>query len=198
LENDPDGEDRVKIQLPLVDTKDGLWARVASLDAGKERGSFFRPEIQDEVVVGFLNDDPRYPVILGMLNSSAKPAPIQAKDTNHVKGFITRSKMKLTFNDEKKVVLIETPKGKKIEINDDSDSITFSDQHQNKILMTSDGISIESGKNISLKTSAGDITMEAINIEAKANAKFSAQANAQAQLQSSGQTVVKGSIVNIN
>jgi len=64
--------------------------------------------------------------------------------------------------------------------------------------MTSDGISIESGKNISLKTSAGDITMEAINIEAKANAKFSAQANAQAQLQSSGQTVVKGSIVNIN
>jgi len=133
-----------------------------------------------------------------MLNSSAKPAPIQAKDTNHDKGFITRSKMKLTFNDEKKVVLIETPKGKKIEINDDSDSITFSDQHQNKISMTSDGISIESGKNISLKTSAGDITMEAINIEAKANAKFSAQANAQAQLQSSGQTVVKGSIVNIN
>ena len=198
LENDPDGEDRVKIQLPLVDTKDGIWARVASLDAGKDRGSFFRPEIQDEVVVGFLNDDPRYPVILGMLNSSAKPAPIQAKDTNHDKGFITRSKMKLTFNDEKKVVLIETPKGKKIEINDDSDSITFSDQHQNKISMTSDGISIESGKNISLKTSAGDITMEAINIEAKANAKFSAQANAQAQLQSSGQTVVKGSIVNIN
>ena len=189
---------RVKIQLPLVDTKDGIWARVASLDAGKDRGSFFRPEIQDEVIVGFLNDDPRYPVILGMLNSSAKPAPIQAKDTNHDKGFITRSKMKLTFNDEKKVVLIETPKGKKIEINDDSDSITFSDQHQNKISMTSDGISIESGKNISLKTSAGDITMEAINIEAKANAKFSAQANAQAQLQSSGQTVVKGSIVNIN
>jgi len=198
LENDPDGEHRVKIQLPLVDTKDGIWARVASLDAGKDRGSFFRPEIQDEVIVGFLNDDPRYPVILGMLNSSAKPAPIQAKDTNHDKGFITRSKMKLTFNDEKKVVLIETPKGKKIEINDDSDSITFSDQHQNKISMTSDGISIESGKNISLKTSAGDITMEAINIEAKANAKFSAQANAQAQLQSSGQTVVKGSIVNIN
>jgi Rhs element Vgr protein len=198
LENDPDGEHRVKIQLPLVDTKDGIWARVASLDAGKDRGSFFRPEIQDEVVVGFLNDDPRYPVILGMLNSSAKPAPIQAKDTNHDKGFVTRSKMKLTFNDEKKVVLIETPKGKKIEINDDSDSITFSDQHQNKISMTSDGISIESGKNISLKTSAGDITMEAINVEAKANAKFNAQANAQAQLQSSGQTVVKGSIVNIN
>ena len=48
---------------------------LATLDAGKERGTFFRPEIGDEVVVGFLNDDPRHPVILGMCHSSAKPAP---------------------------------------------------------------------------------------------------------------------------
>jgi Rhs element Vgr protein len=198
LENDPDKEDRVKIRLPLIDMQEGIWARAVSLDAGKERGSFFRPEINDEVIVGFLNDDPRYPIILGMVNSSAKPAPIKAKDTNHEKGFVTRSKIKLLFNDEKKVVTIETPKGKKIEINDDSDSIIFSDNHRNKISMTSDGITIESGKDISLKASAGDIKMESINIDGKANMKFSAKGNAQAELQSSGQTVVKGSIVNIN
>ncbi len=198
LENDPDNQHRVKIKLPLVDMQDGIWARVATLDAGNERGSFFRPEINDEVLVGFLNDDPRYPIILGMLNSSAKPAPIEAKDTNHEKGFVTRSKMKLTFNDEKQIVTIETPKGKKIEINDDSDSIILSDQNRNKVSMTSDGISLESGKNISLKAATGDIKMEALNIESKANVKFSAQANAQAELQASGPLVIKGAIVNIN
>jgi Rhs element Vgr protein len=198
LENDPDNQNRVKIKLPLVDDKDGLWARVATLDAGKDRGSFFRPEIGDEVVVGFLNDDPRFSIILGMLNSNSKPAPIEAKDTNHEKGFVTRSKMKFIFNDDKKVVTLETPKGKKIEINDDSDAITLSDQHNNKISMTSDGITIESGKNISLKASSGDIKLESMNISSKASAKYSAESNAQTEIKSSGITVVKGSIVNIN
>lgn len=198
LENDPDKEDRIKIKLPLVNMNDGIWARIASLDAGKDRGSFFRPEINDEVVVGFFNDDPRFPVILGMLNSNAKPAPIKAADANNEKGFTTRSKMKLMFDDDKKIIHLETPKGKKIEINDDSDSIVLSDQNQNKISMTSDGISIESVKNISIKTSGGDIKAEGLNIENKANVKFSAQGSANAELQSSGPTVVKGAIVNIN
>jgi Rhs element Vgr protein len=198
LENDPDNQFRVKIKLPMVDMTGGIWARVSSLDAGNGRGSFFRPEINDEVVVGFLNDDPRHAIILGMLNSNAKPAPFQAKDSNHEKGFITRSKMKFVFNDDKKTLTIETPKGKKIEVNDDSDSIILSDQHKNKVSMKSDGVTIESGKDISLKAASGNIKMEAINIEAKANAKFSAQANAQAELKASGPVMVKGAIVNIN
>ncbi|PSR52331.1 Rhs element Vgr protein [Adhaeribacter arboris] len=198
LEDDPEQQDRIKIQLPLIDRKEAIWARIASLDAGKERGAFFRPEINDEVVVGFLNDDPRYPVILGMLNSSKNPAPISAKDTNHDKGFVTRSKMKLTFNDEKKIINLETPKGKKIEINDDKDAIVLSDQNNNKITLDSAGIKIESAKDIVLKTASGTIKMEAANINGKATAKFSAEGSATASLQSSGQTVVKGSIVNIN
>jgi Rhs element Vgr protein len=198
LENDPDKEDRVKIKLPLVDMQGGIWARIASLDAGNERGTFFRPEINDEVIVGFLNDDPRYPVILGMLNSNGKPAPFQAKDDNHEKGFVTRSKMKMVFNDEKKTFTIETPKGKKVEVNDDSDAITIEDNHQNKITMKSDGIILESAKDISLKSSAGNIKMEGLNIEVKASAKLSAQANAQAEIKSSGVMIIKGAIVNIN
>lgn len=198
LENDPDNQNRVKIKLPLVDMKDGIWARVASLDAGNGRGSFFRPEINDEVVVGFLNDDPRHSIILGMLNSNSKPAPIEAKDTNHEKGFVTRSKMKFIFNDDKKTVTLETPKGKKIEVNDDGDSIILSDQNRNKISMTPDGITIESGKDISLKASAGNIKLEALNIESKATTKFSAESTAKTEIKSSGITVVKGSIVNIN
>jgi Rhs element Vgr protein len=198
LESDPDKQDRIKVQLPLVDSQEGIWARVACLDAGDNRGSFFRPEIKDEVVVGFLNDDPRWPIVLGMLNSGAKPAPVKAQDSNPQKGFVTRSKLKLLFDDEKKTVTIETPKGKTIKMDDDGDSIVVSDQHNNKLSMTADGVTIESGKDLTLKAASGTISLEGLNIDQKANAKFSAQGNAQAALQSSGQTVVKGSIVNIN
>jgi Rhs element Vgr protein len=96
---DPDGEHRVRVRLPIVDAEaDGVWARVASLDAGDQRGFFFRPEIGDEVVVGFLEDDPRRAVILGMLHSSAKAAPLQGSDDNHEKEYRSRSGMRLYFN----------------------------------------------------------------------------------------------------
>jgi Rhs element Vgr protein len=198
IEGDPDKEDRVQIQLPMVDANEGIWARVSSLDAGNQRGAFFRPEIHDEVVVGFLNDDPRHPVILGMLNSSAKPAAFESKDTNDEKGFITRSKIKIILNDDKKTIHLETPKGKIIEMNDDQDKIILSDQHNNKIQMGADGITVESAKDISFKTSGGNFKIEANNIELKANVKLTAKGGATAELQSSGQTVVKGSIVSIN
>jgi len=198
LENDPDKQHRVKIRLPLVDQHEGIWARVAALDAGNGRGSFFRPEVKDEVVVGFLNDDPRHPVILGMLNSGAKPAPLEARDANNEKGFVTRSKMKMIFNDEKKTLVLETPKGKKIAIDEDKDTITLADEHHNKITLTADGITLESGKDLQLKAPSGQIRLQALNIEQKADAQFSAEGNAGAALKSTGQTVVKGSIVNIN
>lgn len=198
LENDPENQHRVKVKLPLVDDQDGIWARIASLDAGNDRGSFFRPEVGDEVIVGFINDDPRYAVILGMLNSNSKPAPITASDNNHEKGFITRSKMKFIFNDEKKSVLLETPKGKKIEVTDDGDLISIADDHQNKISMGPDGIKLESGKDIILTTSAGDVKIDGMNITSKASTNYSAQSNAQMELKSSGITAIKGSLVNIN
>jgi len=198
IEGDPENEDRIQIRLPAVDMNEGLWARVASLDAGKDRGSFFRPEINDEVVVGFIYGDPRHPIILGMLNSSANPSPFKAKDENNEKGFITRSKMKLLFDDDKKSIRLETPKGKIIEINDDKDEISISDQQNNKIKLDASGITLESAKDISFKTSTGNIKLEGVNIDVKASAKSSINGNASAEIKSSGLTVVKGSIVNIN
>src|SRR5690606_26429567 len=115
LENDPDGEDRIRVRIPVINNEDdGIWTRIASLDAGNERGAFFRPEIGDEVIVGFINDDPSDAVVLGMLNSSAKPATIVAQDVNHEKGFTTRSKMHLQFNDDTKTITIDTPAGNSI------------------------------------------------------------------------------------
>lgn len=198
LENDPDGQDRIKIQLPLADNRDGIWARMASLDAGNKRGAFFRPEINDEVVVAFVNDDPRFPVVLGMLNSSAKPAPLKASNSNPEKGWVTRSNIKVIFNDDKKSLQIETPAGKKLVLDDDADSITISDQHNNKITMGANGITIESGKDINIKSASGNLKAQANNIDHAANMNFTAKGNGQASVSSTGQTVIKGAVVNIN
>jgi Rhs element Vgr protein len=206
LENDPDGEFRIQVRLPLLDnTKEGVWARLASLDAGKERGWVFRPEIGDEVIVGFINDDPRDPIILGMLHSSKLPSPIAGKDVNHEKGLVTRSKMRMHFDDEKKIMTLETPAGNKVVLDEDAKDILITDQNGNKITLDSKGITIESAKDIILKATGeislkatGDIKAEGMNIQHKAQAEFKAEGAAGMEVSSSGISTVKGSLVKIN
>jgi Rhs element Vgr protein len=198
LEEDPDGEDRVQVRMPVVGpAEEGIWARVASPDAGENRGIFFRPEIGDEVVLGFLNDDPRDPVIVGQLNSSAKPAPITASDDNHEKGIVTRSEVKMMFNDEKVSLTIETPNGNKITISDDDGSIVVADENSNTITMDSSGVAIESQGDINIKA-AGDVNIEGMNTSIKASAQYKAEGSAGVEMSSSATAVVKGSLVQIN
>ncbi|MDD1610999.1 MAG: type VI secretion system tip protein VgrG [Methylococcaceae bacterium] len=205
LENDPDGEDRIKVRLPMINNEEeGIWARIATLDAGKDRGTFFRPEIDDEVIVGFLNDDPRYPVILGMCHSSAKPAPEPAKDDNHRKGYVSREKMKFTFDDEKKIITLETPGGNKITISDEDKGIVFEDQNSNKITMNDSGIKIESSKDLILKA-AKDVKIEGMAVELKAQTSFKASGSGSAEvsgasttIKGSATTVIQGGMVQIN
>jgi Rhs element Vgr protein len=152
LAGDPDSEDRIRVHLPALNEGDqGVWARVASLDAGKDRGAFFRPEIGDEVIVGFLNDDPNNPVVLGMVHSSALPAPLPANDDNHLKGFVSRSKMELMFDDDKKALTLKTPAGKTIELDEQSGAINIKDENGNKITMEASGITVSASGNLTLK-----------------------------------------------
>lgn len=197
-ESDPEGEDRVRVRTPLIDpSEEGVWARVACLDAGENRGTFFRPEIGDEVVLGFLDEDPRNPVILGMLNSSAKPAPIAGSDDNHEKGIVTRSEMKLIFDDDKVSLTIETPNGNKMVISDEQGGISLEDENGNKLVMDSSGITIESSGDINIKSS-GDTKIEGTNIQQSASANFKAEGSGGAELSTSATAVVKGSMVQIN
>lgn len=198
LESDPDGENRIKVRMPIISSSDdGIWARIATLDAGKERGSFFLPEIGDEVIVGFINDDPRDAVVLGMVHSSKLPAPLTAEDTNHKKGFTTRSKMKMIFDDEKKSFTLETPAGKKIVVDEDAGEIKIMDENQNKLVMDSSGILIQSNGKIEIKATQ-DLKMEGLNVEMKAQAKFAAEASAAAEVKASGALTLKGATVMIN
>jgi Rhs element Vgr protein len=198
LESDPDGEDRILVRLPMIETNgEGTWARVATMDAGVERGSFFRPEIGDEVIVGFINQNPNEAIVLGMMNSSAKPAPITATDANHEKGFVTRSKIKFIFNDEKKSATLETPGGKKITVDDDAGIVKLEDENNNSIVMDSGGITLESASDITIKAS-GDINIEGMNVTAKANTQMKVEGLAGVEVSSSATAVLKGSLVQIN
>lgn len=198
LEGDPEEEGRVKVRIPMIDaTEEGVWARVATLDAGKNRGTFFMPELQDEVILGFLNDDPRNPIIVGMVNSSAKPAGFEPKDDNHEKGLVTRSGMKIVFDDNKINLKIETPNGNVLNISDDEGQIQLADENGNKLIMNSDGITIESAADLNLKAT-GDVNIEGTNITQSANANFKAEGSAGAEISTSATAVLKGSIVQIN
>jgi Rhs element Vgr protein len=205
LENDPEGQHRILVKVPVIDDKArGTWMRVASLDAGKERGAFFRPEINDEVIVGFINEDPRDAVVLGMLHSSSKPAPITAKDVNHEKGFTTRSKMHISFNDDKKTIKIDTPAGNVITLDESGRKIEIKDQNSNSIKLDPTGIKLESPMKIDIKagtmlTLAAGTTLAigGASISVKADGNVSME-GASAKLSGQGIATISGGLVKIN
>jgi Rhs element Vgr protein len=171
FKEDPEKQFRVELVLPCIGAEAGpVWARLASPDAGKGRGQFFRPEPGDEVVVGFLNDDPRQPVILGALYSTANAPPTdlsQMTDKNLQKGFVTKKGTTIRFvDDEKASVFIETPQKNKIRFDDGSEGIYISDQHGNTLTMDQNGIKLKSAKDLTIEAS-GNVEIKGSKVNMK-------------------------------
>lgn len=214
LDADPEGEFKVQVSVPLMQAAtDGVWARLAKFYASDGIGAFFIPEIGDEVVLGYLNNDPSYPVILGSLYSSKRKTPYPLTADNFTKALVTKSQLKVEFDDDKKVVTIVTPGANTIVISDDDKSILLKDQNNNSVKLSSDGIVLTSAKDIKLTaqgqvsitatgnasiTSQADVKIEGLNINNNANVGFVAKGSASAELSASGQTTVKGAMVMIN
>ena len=195
LESDNDDE-RILVQIPhLKDGEDAVWARCARMDAGKGRGWVFRPEIGDEVILGFINGDPRQAIILGAMHSVKNVSPIKAEDDNHHKGYISREQLKVLFDDEKKIISILTPDATII-LDDDAKKLTIKNP-DNEIELSSDGIKMETQKDIKIKAT-GDIEIQGMNIKLKSDAKFEAEGGVGAKLKSSGVLEINGSMVKIN
>lgn len=153
---------RVKVQIPALDAKKAsVWARLATLDAGKKRGTFFRPEVGDEVILGFLNDDPRQPVILGSLYNKTNAHLLKPDAKNNEKGFMTREGLTLLFNDEEKSILIETKEKQSILLSEKDKKITIMDSlNKNTITLDKDGITISGDKDLNVDVK-GDINLTA-------------------------------------
>lgn len=149
-DNEEGGQYRVKVHIPTITSgNEGIWARVATLDAGANRGAFFRPQTKDEVVLGFLNDDPREAIILGYLHSkSLRQSPLPEQPGSLQYGFVTKEGIKLIFDDTNKRITLLAPGAtgeKSFVINNASGAIEIKDENHNTIKMDSSGITIQAG-----------------------------------------------------
>ena len=214
LDGDPKGENRIQVSVPVAQAaQDTLWARLANFHGSKTFGAFFIPEIGDEVVLGYLNEDPAHPVILGSLYSSNRTPPYPLTAQNNTKAIVTRCQAKIEFDDDKKIITIQTPANNKVVLSDDGKSILLQDQNNNKVELNPGGIVLDSPKDIKISakgtisldavgaisiSSKADVKSTGLNVSCEAQAGFTAKGTATAELSASGQTVVKGAMVMIN
>lgn len=215
ISQDPGAEYRVQVKLGSTAAgQTGTWARLANFYATSNAGEVFYPEVGDEVVVGFLESDPRFPVILGSLYSKGKVPPVVPADNmNYTKAIYTKSQLKVTFDDMNKVITIATPGGNTVVMSDTDMGITITDMNQNSIKMSSSGIDIKSMTNISIQatgslsltgtssvsiSSPADVSVSGANISASGAAGFSATGASSLSLTSGGLMTVTGATVMIN
>lgn len=215
IQDDPAKQFRVLVNVPTVDNAGhGLWARLARPYATNNAGWFFYPEVGDEVLLAFLDGDPRYPVIVGSLHSSSRPPPLPVEAKNNQKAIVTNQQLKVLFDEEKKSITLVTPAGNTAVLSDDAKAITLTDQNGNSAKLGTDGITltsasnvaIKAAQNISLTADAGTVTVKGtqgvtvtgLTVSLTADTEFSATGNATAKLTAAGETQIQGAMVMIN
>lgn len=148
---DPQKLGRVKVKIPVLSEKDTtFWVPIVMLGAGKNRGWFFIPEVDDEVLVMFEHGDIDRPLVVGALWGGKDKPPEKNPGANPKRVIKSREGSKITFDDEEMKIIIEDGKGK--------GRITF-DSNANKII-------IEAIKgDVCFQAPAGDIQIVAKEVE---------------------------------
>ena len=182
---DPEGLGRVKVKYPwLGDDDESYWARLVVPMAGNDRGTWFLPEVDDEVLIAFDQGSLDYPYVLGALwNGKDKPPESNSDGKNNHRTIKSRSGHIVRMDD--------TDGSEKLEIIDKSGN--------NKIVVDSsqNSITIESGGDIKL-TAKGKVTLSGNGVEIQSQADGSFKASSTLDVNANGQLNLKGSMVNIN
>jgi uncharacterized protein involved in type VI secretion and phage assembly len=184
---DPQGLGRVKVKFPsLSDDPVGHWARLGVLMAGKDRGSFFLPEVGDEVLAVFEQGDISRPYVIGALwNGQDAPPDTNANGQNNLRFLKSRSGHLVRFDDTsgaEKIEIIDKSGNNKIVIDTASNTLTF-----------------QSDKDIRIEAAKGKITLNAQKIEISSSADTKIQGQGGLSLDGSpGNTAIKGTMVDIN
>jgi uncharacterized protein involved in type VI secretion and phage assembly len=169
---DPDNQGRVRIRLPWSPDNDGAayetWARLATMMAGANRGSWFIPDVDDEVLVGFEAGDPRRPYVVGMLWNGTDAPPQRMASDNNIKAIVSRSDIRITMDDAEGAIklTLSTPGGHSLVFDDADRSVTATDSNGNIIKMEAGGISITAAAKVKVEASlihasAGMVTVDA-------------------------------------
>lgn len=183
---DPEGMGRVKVKFPWLSNEDeSHWARITSLMAGKDRGLYFLPEVDDEVLVIFEQGDVRFPYVIGALWNGKDTPPTKNDDgKNNVRLIKSRSGHVIRLNDEdgkETIEIIDKTKKNKIVIDTSKDTIV-----------------ITSNKDITLSAPQGTIKLEAKNIQLKSTAETKIEANAGIDIKANAAMNIKGATINLN
>ena len=215
IDQDPNNEYKIKVFIPsLKSSGDGLWARLTHFYTSPDAGSFFIPEINTQVVVSFINDDPRQPVILGGLYTKTTKPYTEITAKNELKAFVSKEKLTLEFDEKDKVIVIKTSDKNKITISEKDKGVKIEDENGNKIETSDSGISISSkdeikissndvvtisgSKGVSISGSSGKgIAVKGNKVEIKSDSKVATEGSA-IELKASGAVNVNGGTVNIN
>ena len=215
IDKDPNNEYRIKVFIPSLKTSgDGLWARLTHFYTSPNAGSFFIPEVKTQVVVSFINNDPRHPVILGGLYTKATKPYTDIKAKNEKKAIVSKEKLTLEFDEKQKAIVIKTSNKNMITISEKDKGITIEDENGNEIKTSKSGISINSKKKIKItskdaisitgskgviingKSSKG-VSLDGNKVNIKSKAKVNVKGSG-LDLNGSGAVNIKGGSVNIN
>ena len=191
------------------------WIRSVNPYSANGRGFYFIPEIGDEVLVEFEGGDAEKPYVVGSLyHGKNKPHDAWPNNDNSIKGIVTKSNLRIEFDEGKKVTTIDTPGGNKIVVSDDEQSILLYDQNDNKVELSPNGIVLNSPMDINISSEAkviidaqmgietssamGDINVSGLNINQSADMAFSAKGNATAEIKGTAVTVKGDASATVN
>src|SRR5438874_5416532 len=169
---DPDGTGRVKVTLPwspdTASDRYEMWARIATLMGGNSRGSWFIPDVNDEVLVAFEAGDPRRPYVLGGLwnGSDSPPESMDGSGQNNKKVLRSRNGVKITLDDQdgSEQFIAETPGGQKITLKDGPGSIELADSNGNSLKMEASGITLTTSASLTINASTVTVNASSVTV----------------------------------
>ncbi|HMF96390.1 MAG TPA: phage baseplate assembly protein V [Vicinamibacterales bacterium] len=167
---DPDGTGRVKVTLPWSPDTAGqryeAWARLATLMGGNQRGSWFVPDVNDEVLVVFEGGDARRPYVIGGLwnGSDAPPESMDGSGHNYKKVLKSRNGVKVTLDDTdgQETFIAETPGGQKVTLKDGPGSVEIADSNGNSVKLETSGVTITASATLTINASAVTINASSL------------------------------------
>jgi uncharacterized protein involved in type VI secretion and phage assembly len=171
---DPDGQGRVKVALPWSPDPDGgayeAWARLATMMAGKDRGSWFIPDVGDEVLVVFAGGDTRFPCVVGCLwnGEDTPPETMDGSGRNYLKVIKSRNGVTVTLDDhdgQEKLVL-ETPGGCRVTLQDGPGAISIQDSNGNSVKLETSGITITASAKVTVQASTVEVSAGSVSVNA--------------------------------
>lgn len=158
---DPNKQGRVKVRLPWSpdagNSSYEAWARIATMMAGNNRGTWFIPDKNDEVLVAFEGGHPCRPYVIGALwnGQDAPPEQMDGSGDNNLKTILSRQGVRITLDDTDGAVKLrlETPGGQSVVLSDADNSIVAEDGNGNTIKMAAQGITITASGTLEIDAS---------------------------------------------